>query len=337
MMTIALIENATLVVSVGSFAASIAAKGIEHKFDALTHYLDRRARIELDELADRLNRFATFARDLADDSNIVAGFDGSGEVERFARKHVALTRAFWEAESRCLNWFITGPANFPKARNEKRQAAAQKRRQEISDHEAKARKAIRARALPFGAEGDPIRSNDPDAIAKIEAKIAALSDAIDSAKAANRIIRRMEKANAEEADMVKAVVAETNATPEIAARAIVLQPWQTRRGYDTTGDRAELRRLKGRLATLRRTQERGTISQTVETETAAFEVKENADIARLQLIFPGKPDAETRALLKSNGFRWSPRETAWQRHLNEAGRWAAKRVMAALEGSVSDA
>lgn len=116
-----------------------------------------------------------------------------------------------------------------------------------------------------------------------------------------------------------------------------MQPWQTRRGYDTTGDRAEIRRLKGRLATLRRTQERGTISQTVETETAAFEVKENADIARLQLIFPGKPDAETRALLKSNGFRWSPRETAWQRHLNEAGRWAAKRVMAALEGSVSDA
>ena len=168
-------------------------------------------------------------------------------------------------------------------------------------------------------------------------KIAALSDAIDSAKAANRTIRRMEKANAEEADMVKAVVAETNTTPEIAARAIVLQPRQTRRGYDTTGDRAEIRRLKGRLATLRRTKDRGTISQTVETEKAAFEVKENADIARLQLTSPGKPDAETRALLKSNGFRWSPRKTAWQRHLNEAGGWAAKRVMAALEGSVSDA
>lgn len=183
---------------------------------------------------------------------------------------------------------------------------------------------------PFGADGEPIRSNDPDAIEKIEANIAALSDGIDSAKAANRIIRRMEKANAEEADIIKAVVTETNATPEIAARAIVLQPWQQRRGSDTTRDRAEIRRLKGRLATLRRTKERGTISQTVEMEAAAFEVRENADIARLQLIFPRKPDADTRALLKSNGFRWSPRETAWQRHLNEAGRWAAKSVMAAL-------
>ncbi|MER8529667.1 hypothetical protein [Mesorhizobium sp. M1272] len=57
-MTVAIVENRTLVVSVGGFAASIAAKSIEHQFDALTHFPDRRANIELNELAARLNDFA---------------------------------------------------------------------------------------------------------------------------------------------------------------------------------------------------------------------------------------------------------------------------------------
>jgi hypothetical protein len=48
------------------------------------------------------------------------------------------------------------------------------------------------------------------------------------------------------------------------------------------------------------------------------------------MIFPGKPDEHTRRLLKANGFRWSPSQGAWQRHLNEAGRWAAERVMKAI-------
>ena len=29
-------------------------------------------------------------------------------------------------------------------------------------------------------------------------------------------------------------------------------------------------------------------------------------VARIQLLFPGKPDEQTRRTLKSHGFRWSP-------------------------------
>lgn len=44
-------------------------------------------------------------------------------------------------------------------------------------------------------------------------------------------------------------------------------------------------------------------------------VKQNTEQNRLQLIFPGKPAAEMIAKLKSRGFKWSPRNTAWQRQL----------------------
>lgn len=36
---------------------------------------------------------------------------------------------------------------------------------------------------------------------------------------------------------------------------------------------------------------------------------------RLQLFFDGKPEPDTIAKLKSNGYKWSPRNVAWQRQL----------------------
>ena len=37
---------------------------------------------------------------------------------------------------------------------------------------------------------------------------------------------------------------------------------------------------------------------------------------RVMIYFPGKPDEETRTKLKRNGFRWSPRNTAWQAYIS---------------------
>ena len=41
----------------------------------------------------------------------------------------------------------------------------------------------------------------------------------------------------------------------------------------------------------------------------------NLEVNRLQLLFPGKPEADMIAKLKSKGFKWSPRFKAWQRQL----------------------
>jgi len=52
---------------------------------------------------------------------------------------------------------------------------------------------------------------------------------------------------------------------------------------------------------------------------------------RCQFIFDGKPDEETRRILKSNAFKWSPSRTAWVRQLTGNGRFAARYVMKALD------
>lgn len=57
------------------------------------------------------------------------------------------------------------------------------------------------------------------------------------------------------------------------------------------------------------------------------EVEENADAMRIQLFFDGKPSEEVREILKSHGFRWSPRFGAWQRQLTENGKCATRKAL----------
>ena len=53
----------------------------------------------------------------------------------------------------------------------------------------------------------------------------------------------------------------------------------------------------------------------------------NMEANRLQILFDEIPDEETRAALKSNGFRWSPKNQAWQRQLTRNAEYAARQVL----------
>ena len=90
-----------------------------------------------------------------------------------------------------------------------------------------------------------------------------------------------------------------------------------------------LRRLKKRIEDLERAAEQ---TDDVEKDVGVCRVVENVGAGRIQLIFDGKPKDQVRATLKRHGFRWSPREGAWQRLLNEAGRTAARIVVQELKG-----
>lgn len=74
----------------------------------------------------------------------------------------------------------------------------------------------------------------------------------------------------------------------------------------------------------------------VEDQHDGYTYRENNEIMRVQFIFPGKPDDETRAMLKENGFRWAPSQGAWQRQLTANAKYAAHRVMEFLDGNESE-
>ena len=65
----------------------------------------------------------------------------------------------------------------------------------------------------------------------------------------------------------------------------------------------------------------------VEYMIGPVKVLENVDDNRLQLFFNGKPHTVQLNSLKSNGFKWSPKNKAWQRQLTDNARHATKRLL----------
>ena len=97
-------------------------------------------------------------------------------------------------------------------------------------------------------------------------------------------------------------------------------------GYALQNNNANIHRIEGRIKSLQATKARGTL----ETENQFFKIVENAEAMRLQLFFEGKPEPEVREVLKSNGFRWAPSQSAWQRQLTNNARYALERVIEQL-------
>jgi len=136
-----------------------------------------------------------------------------------------------------------------------------------------------------------ISSDDPDAIEKLTAKIINLEDQRTRIKDFNK------KARAEDTDPAPAYLLKNLA--------------------------GNIRSVKKRIANLERREEIDDSDMIVNGIT----VSKDKDDNRIRLIFPGKPSLEIRKLLKSRGFRWSPSNNAWQRHLNSAGIYAADQVL----------
>lgn len=328
-MTVATFTEDTLTVSAGSASTCLTVKGISSTWDALSHFPDRRARSELSELGHRLNTFGEHV------AAIVARggrLDVAAEVERFSARHVTLSRRAWAMDARCMSWFVVGPAKFPVDRNRKRMNSADKAYRLASDHLKAAKEAVERTAFPHGAPGGPIRASNPDAPELLRAEIERRRAHHATMKAANAAIRSVKGDDVEA--MVQAVVDATGFR-EHAARRIVLPPekWMGRGfpAYALSGELAEIKRLEGRLAAIEANRERGNVERVHDTSAGAVRVVENGDAARIQLFFDGKPAATVRDLLKSGGFRWAPSEGAWQRHLNNGGRYAVQRVLAELQ------
>ncbi|TDW97135.1 DUF3560 domain-containing protein [Dinghuibacter silviterrae] len=158
-----------------------------------------------------------------------------------------------------------------------------------------------------------ISSDDPDALVKLRAQLEECEQKQAFMKQANKCVRKYDKAaylklpGATEADWL--------ALNEGNSGGV--------RGYlhfELSNNNANINRLKKRIAVLEREEAITEDEQVIKGVT----LRMNKEANRVQLIFPDIPPKPVRETLVRNGFRWCRSERAWQRHLNNAGRWAAK-------------
>lgn len=63
-------------------------------------------------------------------------------------------------------------------------------------------------------------------------------------------------------------------------------------------------------------------------EINGIRIVRNFGLDRVQIVFGAKPNSETIAALKSAGWNWSPRNSAWQRKLTDAAFRSAQQIAA---------
>ena len=239
-------------------------------------------------------------------------------AERYSKKMAEYYNKDSSIGMMCPSVLISGAGNFPVKKKERQVAAFERNHQfyeEVQKILGKIENIIYGREI--------IKSNDERAIEKLEEKLEDMKNLQEQMKAVNKAIRlkAVESGN----DLLREMgYSEENIKklrePDFCGR--IGYP-----DYELSNNNANIHRVEGRIKSLKTVKEKGSSEQ----EYKAFKVVENTEAMRYQIIFEGKPDAETRTLLKSNGFKWAPSQGAWQRQLTSNGKWALNRVVEKLQ------
>lgn len=235
------------------------------------------------------------------------------------------------------SWFISGPARYNTKKNEalmsRSMALYENNADRINPDDNVYLKKIKA--ILTNAS---IKSNDDAATAKLQDKYDKLKAELENGKAMNAYFRKNKTLVGFPGISEQSAKAfdKANASGDYFSR----QPFAA---YRLQNGNAELHRIQARIDALNKAKAQSEAAkanpQAAAEATAAnypkldgVQVQENADEMRIQLRFDDIPPAETREKLKRNGFRWSPSQKAWQRLLNENGKYAAKSVLKDLGG-----
>ena len=218
---------------------------------------------------------------------------------------------------------VCGAGNFPVRKKQKQNA-----REDTLWHEYEEIEAILTKIKAVGT--GPVDLADPHARELLTDQLNKEQDLLEYCKGANAYYRKHKTLRGYSNMSDAAADALTN--PDAFSMSLYRKPYGD---FELTSIRGKIKRIQTRLDELDKVQA-AAASGPVEDQHDGYTYRENNEIMRVQFIFPGKPDDETRAMLKENGFRWAPSQGPWQRQLTANAKYAAHRVMEFLDGNENE-
>ena len=241
-------------------------------------------------------------------------------LDRYARRLAQWTNDYNRNQASYPSQFIAGAGNF-NMRKHNRQMA----REDSLWEEHRQIEAILDKIRSVGT--GPVDLADPHAREMLTERLNSQRQMLEDAKTANAYYRKHKT---------------LEGCPGLSEKN---RAWLTRPGVFASGDgspisqygspfpayelasiRGKIERTEQRLAELDRREQQAAEPQTG-TAFDGGQIVRNIDLNRLQILFDAIPDADTCAALKQNGFRWSPKNQAWQRQLTDNAERAARQVL----------
>lgn len=238
-------------------------------------------------------------------------------AQKYSKKLAENMNASSHIGCMCPSVMISGAGNFPIKKKEKQNAAVDRNYQQFNEIQNILHK---LESILYCKE--IIKSDDEMAIEKLEEKLEHLKEQQEIMKRVNLYYRKNKT---------------LEDCPELTEKEIkqlkeeMEKDWHPENkpfaSYILSNNNQNIHATEERLKRLKATKEKGT--QKMENEF--FRIVENTEIMRLQIFFDEKPKQEVRNILKSNGFKWSPKNICWQRQLTNNAKYSVKRVIQELK------
>lgn len=238
-------------------------------------------------------------------------------LDRYARRLADWANAYNRNQASYPSQFISGAGGYNMRKHNKQMAREDTLWKEYDDVQALFHK---IKSVGTG----PVDLADPHAREMLTDQLQRLQKRLDDGKALNTYYRKHKTFEGFPGLTPEAAI---NLSTEFAATKARC-PWIDKPfpDYELASLRGKIKRTHARLDEL--TQRQAQAEQPVGgTKFPGGEIIRNLEADRLQILFDEKPDEDTRAALKQNGFRWSPRNSAWQRQLTPNAERAARRAL----------
>ena len=233
--------------------------------------------------------------------------------EEYEKRYISKYSDWLSAMSRTFSVMITGPANFNNRRHEKMNRYERSAYERFEKWQEAVLKRINRQHRLVGWEE----------VERLQNKLEVLTEAQELMKAVNKIVRSSKLSEIEMHEELEALGLQQHQISELMAEPM----------YSFQKKGFQQFQLSNNLAKIKATEEaikRHTAMAESEDKEFTFDggkVEYCYSDERIRIYFDNIPDVEMRAKLKSEAFKWSPKNQAWQRQLTPNAVRAAKRVL----------
>lgn len=277
---------------------------------------EKRAKSVIESYAQTIQYIAdTISKHAVDDKQKAIAQE---TFDTIREKYKAKTLNMLFKQSRCISVMITGGSNFPVRRAEKANIAERK----ASDEWLEFHQSLESYAIKLLQKCYTTTEKQDSHLDNYRADLKKAEDLQEQMKLINKLHKAYLKNNNVDLSALPEAQQEVvrTYTPEYNWIPHPIAP------YQLSNNLANIKRMQAQLKMLESKQKSRDEQGTVEKAYYKLTTIRNFEEDRYQLKFEDMPTITIRTLLKSNGFKWSPKNQTWQRQLTNNAIGAFRRM-----------